>query len=448
MAVENNKVDETFAMNGVLLEFSVTGMRVTTRDTIKAYVLDNTDPDAPIQTDLVLDDAGTDGYSVELVTENSVNVTVISARTADFELVVYRELDLLQESDYTDYGKFPAETVEDDFDEGILIDQQIDDKANRALKLGIGVTGVSVAFPNPAADSVIGWNAALDALENKPDLATQVAAAEAAQAAAEAAETAAANSAAAALASQTAAGVSQAAALVSENAAAADLVLTNADVVTTNADVVLTALDVVATNADVIASAASAAAALVSENNAAAYATQLVGTSVTSLAVGVGAKVFTTQTGKFFDAGNYLLITSDADPTNFMHGQVTTYAAGVLTMAITDIGGAGTLADWTIRLSGTQGTDAAGSSFLSLDDTPGGYGGAALQVVRVNGAANALEFSAAAPGTFIGQSDTPGVYAGAALYKLRVNGAANAVEFVLDESSGGGEEFSNLLMGG
>ena len=85
------------------------------------------------------------------------------------------------------------------------------------------------------------------------------------------------------------------------------------------------------------------------------YAEKLVGTSTTSNTIGTGAKSFTTQADKFFEAGNWLLITSDADPSNYMHGQVTSYSGTSLVMNITNIGGSGTLTDWTIRLSGTRG---------------------------------------------------------------------------------------------
>lgn len=85
-------------------------------------------------------------------------------------------------------------------------------------------------------------------------------------------------------------------------------------------------------------------------------------TSTTSLEIEVAEKTFTIQAGKGFIAGMWVLVTSDADPTDYMHGYVTSYSSTTLVVEVTDIGGAGTLADWTIRLSGTRGaTGAAGS---------------------------------------------------------------------------------------
>lgn len=92
------------------------------------------------------------------------------------------------------------------------------------------------------------------------------------------------------------------------------------------------------------------------ETNAAASAAKMSGSSTTSTLIATGSKSFTTQSGKFFDVGNWLLIASDADETNYMHGQVTAYSGTSLTVNVTNIGGSGTFTDWVITLSGTQGT--------------------------------------------------------------------------------------------
>ena len=91
---------------------------------------------------------------------------------------------------------------------------------------------------------------------------------------------------------------------------------------------------------------------------AAASAAKLTGTSTSSVAIGTGSKSFTTQASKFFDVGNWLMITDDAAPsTNWMHGQVTDYnsGTGALTVLVSSTGGSGTKTAWTIRVSGAQG---------------------------------------------------------------------------------------------
>lgn len=77
------------------------------------------------------------------------------------------------------------------------------------------------------------------------------------------------------------------------------------------------------------------------------------GTSTTSLTVGTGSKSLTTQTGKNFQIGQSVRIASTASPTNYMDGQVTAYTTGTgaLVVNVTAVGGAGTIAAWTISLS-------------------------------------------------------------------------------------------------
>lgn len=76
-------------------------------------------------------------------------------------------------------------------------------------------------------------------------------------------------------------------------------------------------------------------------------------TSTTSLAIGTGSKSLTVQTGKAFVVGQWVTITSTATPTNWMHGQITTYTSGTgsLVVNVAMVGGSGTIASWTVALS-------------------------------------------------------------------------------------------------
>lgn len=100
-------------------------------------------------------------------------------------------------------------------------------------------------------------------------------------------------------------------------------------------------------------SASDAAASAVTASN---YASALTSTSTTSLAIGTGTKVFTTQASKGYAAGQFFSATSAANSTNYMHGTVTSYVGTTLTTSVTDIGGTGTLADWNLSVSGSQGS--------------------------------------------------------------------------------------------
>lgn len=80
------------------------------------------------------------------------------------------------------------------------------------------------------------------------------------------------------------------------------------------------------------------------------------GTSTSSVAVGTGAKTFTTQTGLAFTAAQRLRIAND-DSSRVMVGTVTSYTSstGALVMNIDEITGSGTEADWNISVSGQKG---------------------------------------------------------------------------------------------
>lgn len=103
--------------------------------------------------------------------------------------------------------------------------------------------------------------------------------------------------------------------------------------------------------------AASAAAAASSAAAAAALAGSFIGTSSSSLAIGTGNKSFSTQAGELYTPGVFLIASSQANPANFMFGQVTSYnsGTGALVLSVSVIGGSGTFADWSLSLTGTQG---------------------------------------------------------------------------------------------
>lgn len=85
----------------------------------------------------------------------------------------------------------------------------------------------------------------------------------------------------------------------------------------------------------------------------------LIASSTTSTTIGTGAKSFTTQSGKQFVVGQWLLIVRQAVSTTWMLGQVTSYSGTALGMSISSTNGSGTYTDWAITTSGPQG--AAGS---------------------------------------------------------------------------------------
>jgi hypothetical protein len=113
-----------------------------------------------------------------------------------------------------------------------------------------------------------------------------------------------------------------------------------------------------ATTANTAAGSATTKAneAAASATSAANYAAALTATSTTSTLIGTGAKTFTTQANKQFQAGQTLKIVSQANSANFMIGTVTSYSTTSLVMGISSIGGSGTFSDWNISITGERGT--------------------------------------------------------------------------------------------
>jgi hypothetical protein len=79
-------------------------------------------------------------------------------------------------------------------------------------------------------------------------------------------------------------------------------------------------------------------------------------TSSDSVLIGTGGKTFNTQAGKTFQAGDYVLVFSNANNANFMSGVITSYTGTVIVVNVTAIGGAGTFSDWHVDLSGSPGS--------------------------------------------------------------------------------------------
>lgn len=114
--------------------------------------------------------------------------------------------------------------------------------------------------------------------------------------------------------------------------------------------------------------------------------TTITSTSTTSAAIATGTKTFTTQTGKAFTVGGFVLVTSNANPANFMFGQITSYSDDILMVNVTVFGGSGTHSDWTISISGPQGAQGVpGTSGAGSGDMVG----SANLAVGAGGVANA-----------------------------------------------------------
>lgn len=91
---------------------------------------------------------------------------------------------------------------------------------------------------------------------------------------------------------------------------------------------------------------------------AASIGEYLLGTSVSSLAVGTGSKSFTTQASRAWGVGTRLRAASD-DSTKIMDGEVTSYSGTTLIIDVDFTDGSGTHADWNISVAGARGSSGA-----------------------------------------------------------------------------------------
>lgn len=120
-----------------------------------------------------------------------------------------------------------------------------------------------------------------------------------------------------------------------------------------------------------------------------------IGTSATSLSIGTGTKVFTTQTTKTFLTGTFVQAISQANSANYMYGTVTSYdsGTGVLTLDIVTTGGSGTLADWLLIMAGARGGTGIAATITAGTTTTGKAGTSASAANSGTSSAAILDFT-------------------------------------------------------
>lgn len=97
----------------------------------------------------------------------SGNVVFVTAPVSTDTIVIRRNVPLTQATDYTENGKFPAETHERALDKLTLIDLQQQEEIDRTLRLtSADSVAVSTELPSPVGDRALIWNAAGTAIVN------------------------------------------------------------------------------------------------------------------------------------------------------------------------------------------------------------------------------------------------------------------------------------------
>ena len=106
---------------------------------------DPTEEDAKQAVKVTITD-GVQEYPLEYGTDYSValnssgfggTVTVADGKDATWQIVIYREYDLSQGSEYKDYNAFPAKTLEGNMDKSVMLAQQLQEQLDRCVKTQI-----------------------------------------------------------------------------------------------------------------------------------------------------------------------------------------------------------------------------------------------------------------------------------------------------------------------
>lgn len=110
-----------------------------------------------------------DTHYTVVFTEDGGTVTTIGGDSpyAAGKIVIIRHLALTQQTNWLYNDNHTGQQHQDDFDRSVMRDLQIQEQLDRSVGFAIHSDTSGVEFPEPLADSIIGWNAAGDALENK-----------------------------------------------------------------------------------------------------------------------------------------------------------------------------------------------------------------------------------------------------------------------------------------
>lgn len=121
-------------------------------------------------------------------------------------------------------------------------------------------------------------------------------------------------------------------------------------------------------------------------------------TSATSFAIGTGSKVFTTAAALNLAVGATVKAANTPTPANYMAGTITAISGTSLTVNVTETGGSGTFAAWTISpsgLTGPQGTTGNAATIAVGTVTTGAAGSSA--VITNAGTSSAAVFNFTIP---------------------------------------------------
>ena len=153
MSVDSTAISQQFTMDGQTANFTFTFAALQSEpESIKVRLLNTTNVNT--YSTLTYD---TD-YTVVVNAEGSGGViTVVDSSPTDY-LFAYRETADKQETNYTDFNQFPADTLEHDLDRRTLRSQEADNGVSRAVKFDVSSSISGITLPAPDDTKALKWS--------------------------------------------------------------------------------------------------------------------------------------------------------------------------------------------------------------------------------------------------------------------------------------------------
>ena len=109
----------------------------------------------------------TTGYTVSLSGDGTGSITTISTYSSSYKIMVRASTVKTQTNDLSAGGTMSAAALETQLDNLVRMAQQLQEQANRSLKVTKTSSSTGLAVPDGSADKIIGWDSAGTSLENK-----------------------------------------------------------------------------------------------------------------------------------------------------------------------------------------------------------------------------------------------------------------------------------------
>jgi hypothetical protein len=167
MTVPNNKIKESFSGDGTTILFPFTGIsfyQVADLDVLIADA-DGVETVLTQNTDYTITNCGA-GMPYAYGDITMIGAYAIAPPASGETIVVYRDVPYTQEIDLAAGGAMPAATLEEGYDRGVMMLQQLYDLVGRTVTLPISSSLSGLTLPTPEADYFLRWNALADNLEN------------------------------------------------------------------------------------------------------------------------------------------------------------------------------------------------------------------------------------------------------------------------------------------